>query len=239
MPGILLRTAIAADDVIVQSGFDVPTLVFRHLGEMSAAVQSLLFAGYGQKNNRRGKFQLAQNAGALQAHGGAAAVIVGAGSDAARVKSVAVARIVVAGDQHDAFRTFRIGALQDRINIGDYGGLRNPVGGIFGEAVGLDLEATAAIVRVAFEFRFDPFPRRADAVARLDGIRVLRREREPGLKTDQLLDIRLNALRRDIGQGGGDLRIRRRPAASNGRSPARPCGRVQTASGAASNAKIR
>ena len=67
--------------------------------------------------------------------------------------------------------------------------------GIFGEAVGLDLEAAAAGARVAFEFRFDPFPRRADAVAGLDRIRVLRREREAGLETYQLLDVGLNALR--------------------------------------------
>ena len=87
------------------------------------------------------------------------------------IKSVAVARIVVAGDQHDALRTFRIGALQYRINIGDYGRFRNPVGGILGEGVGLDLEAAAAVARVAFEFRLNPFARRADAVARLDGIR--------------------------------------------------------------------
>ena len=174
---------------------------------MSAAIQSLLFAGHGQKNNGCGKLQLAEDAGAFQADGGAAGIVVGAGSDAAGVEGVAVARIVVAGDQHDAFGIFRIGALQDRINIGDYGGLRNPVGGIFGEAVGLDLEATAASARVAFEFGLDPLPRRADAVAGLDRIRVLGREREAGLETDQLLDVGLNPLRRDLGQGGGDLRI--------------------------------
>ena len=206
----MLRTAVAADDVVVQDGFDVPTLVFRHLGEVAAAVQALLFAGHGQENNRRGKLQLAEDAGALQADRGAAGVVVGAGSDAGRVQGVAVARIVVAGDQHDAFGILRIGALQDRINIGDDRGLRNPLRGVFGEAVGLDFEASAAGARVAFEFRLDPFPRRADAVAGLDRIRILRREREAGLEAHQLFDVGLNPLRRNPGQGGCDLRIRGR-----------------------------
>ena len=205
--GILLRTAIAADDVVVQNGFDIPALLFRHLGEMRAAVQSLLFAGHSQENNGRGKLHLAEDAGAFQADGGAAGVVVGAGSDAACVEGIAVARIVVAGDQHDAFGTLRIGALQDRINIGDDRGLRNPLRGVFGEAVGLDFEAAAAGARVAFEFGLDPFPRRADAVAGLDRIRVLRREREAGLKAHQLFDVGLNPLRRNLGQGGCDLRI--------------------------------
>jgi hypothetical protein len=101
----------------------------------------------------------------------------------------------VPGDQHDAFCILWIGTLQNRINIGDYCGLGNPVDGLFGEAVGLDLEATAAGVRVAFEFRLDPFPGRAYSVAGLDRIRVLGREREAGLETYQLLDVGLDALR--------------------------------------------
>ena len=210
MPGFCSRTAVAAHDVIVESGFDVPTLLFRHLGEVSAAIQPLFFTGHGQKNNGRGKLELAEDAGAFQAYRGAAGVVVGAGRDAAGVKGIAVARIVVAGDQHDAFGIFRIGTLQDRINIGDYGRLRNPVGGVLGEAVGLDLETAAASARVAFEFGLDPFPGRAYAVAGLDRIRVLGREREAGLETDQLLNVGLNTLRRDLGQGGGDLRVRGR-----------------------------
>src|SRR5579862_9778985 len=114
---------------------------------MSAAIQSLLFTGHGQKNNGRRKLQLAENAGALQAHGDSAGVVVRAGGAAAHIKSIAVARIVMSGDQNDAPGTVRIGAIQNRINIGDYRGLRNPAGGIFGETVGLDLEATAAAAR--------------------------------------------------------------------------------------------
>jgi hypothetical protein len=70
----------------------------------------------------------------------------------------------VPGDQHNAAGALRIGALQDRINIGDHGGLGNPVGGGFGEAVGPDLKAAATIARIALEFVLDPFARRSDAV---------------------------------------------------------------------------
>ena len=56
-----------------------------------AAVQALLFAGNGQKNNGRRKFQPAQNAGALQAYGGATGVIIGTGSYAGCVQRVTVA----------------------------------------------------------------------------------------------------------------------------------------------------
>ena len=170
---VLLGIAIAAHDVIVQHGFDIPTLLFRHLREMRAAIQSLLFAGHGQKNNGRGKLQLAENAGALEADGGAAGVVIGSGRDAAYVEGVAVARIVMPGHQHDAAGAFGIGAFQDRINIGDYGGLGNPVGGGFGEAVGLYLETSTAVARVAFEFFLDPFPRGSDTVAGLDRVGIL------------------------------------------------------------------
>src|SRR5579871_6767484 len=41
---ILLRAAIAADDVIVEDRLNIPPLGLRHLREVSAAVQALLFA---------------------------------------------------------------------------------------------------------------------------------------------------------------------------------------------------
>ncbi len=179
----------------------------RHPGEVAAAVQALLFAGYRQENDGCGKLHLAEDAGAFQADRSAAGVVVGAGSDAAYIQGITVARIVVAGDQHDAFGILGVGALQDRINIGDDRGLRNPLRGVFGEAVSLDFEASATGARVAFEFGLDPFPRRADAVAGLDRVGVLRGERQASLEADQLFDVGLNPLRRNPGQGGCDLRI--------------------------------
>src|ERR1700676_5022402 len=43
--GVLLRTAVAAYDVVVQHRFNVPACCPGHLCEMAAAIQSLLFAG--------------------------------------------------------------------------------------------------------------------------------------------------------------------------------------------------
>jgi len=76
-----------------------------------AAIQTLLFAGYGQKNNGRGKFQFAQDAGAFQAYCRATAVIIGAGSHPSCVERVTVARIVVASDQDDALGILGVGTL--------------------------------------------------------------------------------------------------------------------------------
>ena len=118
----MLRALVAADDVIVQHGLDIPALLFGHFGKVMAAVQALLFARHGQKNNRLRKLQRAQDPRAFQADGRSAGVVVRAGSVALRVKDVAVTRIVVSGDQHDAFRVLRVRTFQDRINILDFGG---------------------------------------------------------------------------------------------------------------------
>ena len=73
---ILLRALVSADNVIVQYGFDIPGLLFCHLREVLAAVQSLLFTRHCQKDNRGWKLQLAQDPCAFQADGGSAAIVV-------------------------------------------------------------------------------------------------------------------------------------------------------------------
>src|SRR5229473_3616503 len=117
----LLRTPVASHNVIVQDGFDFPPLLLGHLGEVLAAVQTLLFSGDGQKNNRRRELKfagsLAQNAGAFQAHRGPAAIVIGSRGGIGPVKSIAVSRIVMAGYEHDAIRRFRVGSAQHSINI--------------------------------------------------------------------------------------------------------------------------
>src|SRR5271155_2260979 len=40
---VLPRAKVTSDNVVVQHGFDLPSLLLRHLGEMLAPVQSLLF----------------------------------------------------------------------------------------------------------------------------------------------------------------------------------------------------
>ena len=162
---------------------------------MAAAVQPLLFSRDGEKNNRGRKLHLAQHPRAFQADRGSAAVVIRSRRVAVHIERVAVARIVVPGHQHDALRVRGVRTLQNRINIGDFRCLRNPLGGLFGEAVGLHFQASAAIFRIALELRLDPFPRRANSVPRRNRRRILRRQRGPRSKAHQLLDVRLNSLR--------------------------------------------
>ena len=110
-------------------------------------------------------------------------------------------------DQHDPLRVLRICSLQDRINIGDSGGLRNPVLGRFHEAVRLYFQAAAAVFRILFKFRLDPLARRPNAAALPNGSRILCREREPRAEADQLLDVRLDLLRGHLPQSSCDLGI--------------------------------
>ena len=130
-----------------------------------AAVQPLLLAGNGQKDDGGWELEPAQDAGALQADGSAAAIVVGAGGVAIHVESVAVARIIMAGYEHNPLGILRLCSLEDSVNIGNFGGLRNAIGRRFSEAVGLYFEAAAAIFGISFKFRLDPFAGRANATA--------------------------------------------------------------------------
>ena len=171
---VLLRASVASDDVVVQRGLDIPSFGLCHLSKMFAAVEPLLFAGHGEKYDSAGEFQLAEDAGALQADGGAAAIVVGAGRGAVDIESVRVARVVVARDQDNPLRGFRIGSFQHRIDIGQYGGIGDARPGRFSKCVGFHLKAAAAIPRVALELALDPFARGPDALARGDRLRILR-----------------------------------------------------------------
>ena len=92
---------VSADDVVIQHRLYIPALLFRHLREMLASVQSLFLPSYRQKNDRCRKFQFAQHAGALQAHRGSTGVIVRPGSIAVHVERVAVPGIIMSGHQYD------------------------------------------------------------------------------------------------------------------------------------------
>src|SRR5260370_16713351 len=71
------RRAIATDDVVVQHTLQLPAFIFRHLGEVAAAVQPLLFTGDRQKDDGRGKLVLAENPRALERYSCSTAVIHG------------------------------------------------------------------------------------------------------------------------------------------------------------------
>src|SRR5947209_56463 len=80
---ILLRTAVASHNVIVQNRFEFPRLLLGHLGEVFAAVQTLLFTRNRQKNHCRRELELAspfaQNSDAFQAYRRPAAIIICSG----------------------------------------------------------------------------------------------------------------------------------------------------------------
>src|SRR5467141_3952888 len=56
---ILLRTAVASHNVIVQNRFEFPRLLLGHLGEVLTAIQTLLFSSDRQENNCRRELELA------------------------------------------------------------------------------------------------------------------------------------------------------------------------------------
>src|SRR6266446_5482899 len=80
---ILSWTEVASHNVIVQNRFEFPRLLLGHLGEVLAAVQTLLFTRNRQKNNCRRELELAgslaQNSGTFQAYRRPAAIIICSG----------------------------------------------------------------------------------------------------------------------------------------------------------------
>ncbi len=172
---ILFRALVAADDVVVEHGLDVPVLRARDVREAAAAVEVLFFAGDGQKDDGCREFQLAENSGALETNGYAAGVIIGAGRVVFGIEVVAVARVVMPGDQYHARCRSRFRALQDGVDIADDGGPRHGFVGLLSIRIDLDVEAAAALLRILLELRLDPVARRADAASGGDRRRVLRR----------------------------------------------------------------
>ncbi len=78
---ILSWTEVASHNVIVQNRFEFPGLLLGHLGEVLAAVQTLLFAGDRQENDSCWELNFiqnsfAQNARAFQTHGRPAAIVI-------------------------------------------------------------------------------------------------------------------------------------------------------------------
>ena len=49
---------VAADDVVVEDGFELPALGLGEFGEVAAAVEALLFAGYGDEDDGAGELEL-------------------------------------------------------------------------------------------------------------------------------------------------------------------------------------
>ena len=151
---------VAADNVIVQDAFQIPSLLFGELRHMPAAVQALLFAGDGHKYQGRGEMQFAQYAGAFHADGDAAGVIVRAWRETASIFIAAVPRVVMPGHQVHAAGLRRIAAAQHRVNVIDDGRLRHPRSRLLRKGIALHLQAPAARRRIGAELRFNPVRRR-------------------------------------------------------------------------------
>ena len=175
-------------------------MLFGHLGKVFAAVQPLFFTGDSQeddgcrKPDSIGK-SLAQNSGTFQADGGAAAIIVGAGSGIGAIEVIAVAGVVVAGDEHDTAGLRRVGATQNRTNISEFSGILDAFAGRLGEGVGFNLKAAAAIFGIALELGFNPVAGCANALACFDGFFVLRGKGGSIAKAHQFVDGLLYAVR--------------------------------------------
>src|SRR5262249_13113282 len=148
-----------------------------------------------------------ENARAFEADGGAAGVIVGAGGVVFYVEVVAVAGVIVSGNEHDAFGALGIGAAQDGVDIADGSGLLDAFGGRLGVGFDFDFEAAAAVFGVALQLGADPLARGTDAATGRDGSGVLCRKCGAGSEADQFLDVGAHAIGRGLRDGGCDSGI--------------------------------
>ncbi len=94
------------------------------------------------------------------------------------------------------------------VGLGILRGFGNPVGGLFEERIRLHFQTSATVFGIAFELGLDPLARRSDALARFDRIIVLCGKSRPGSKAHQFVDRLPDAVRRDLADRAGYLRVR-------------------------------
>src|SRR5205823_2068111 len=143
----------------------------------------------------------------FQRDGGAAGVIVGAGSWIGGIEIVAVAGIVVAGHQNYALGLLRISAAQNGVDVGYLGRLGNAFGRRLDESIELHFEAATTGARIALELAFDPLAGGGNAVAALRGL--VHGERAAVAKAHQSGDGMLNLRGGNSLQRGNNHRIGR------------------------------
>src|SRR5438132_8683177 len=107
------------------------------------------------------------------------------------------------GHDINAIARLRLRPAQGRHDIDDLDRLGIAFAGRLSEIVQADFEAPAVLLTVTLELRLNPASRRADA-SRL-ALRFGKRMPRP--KADELADCRLDILRGNLGENGGDLRI--------------------------------
>jgi hypothetical protein len=113
----------------------------------------------------------------------------------------------MAGDEDDPIGLLRIYSAQNRIDVRDLRGFGNSFCWLFEKRIGLNFEASTTIFGIAFEFGLDPLARGSDAFTRLDRIIILCGKSGSVSKADQFIDRLPDALRRDLLQDGGNVRI--------------------------------
>jgi hypothetical protein len=174
---------------------------------VTAAVEALLFAGYGEEDDGGGELELAEDAGAFEGDGGAAGVVVGAGCGIVGVGVGGVAGVVVAGDEDVAIGLGGVSSAEDGVDVGELGGLGDAGGGAgaggFDELVAFDLEAVVAVGGVALELGFDPVGGGVDAGAG-GKVGVHAGEGAAIFEGDELGDDGLDVVRGDLLERGGD-----------------------------------
>src|SRR5215472_3503090 len=136
--------------------------------------------------------QLVEHTRTLKAHRRTTAIVICSRREAVVVEHISDSGVVVPSHQHDALRVFGIAAAQNRVDVSDHRGRGYALAYRLREAVRFHFEASAAILRVALEFTFNPLARGADSAAGFDRVRILRRKRATRLKADELLDVGLN-----------------------------------------------
>jgi hypothetical protein len=199
--------AIAAHDVVVENGLELPAFLLCEVGEVFAAIEALLFAGNGDEDDGGGKFDFGEDAGAFEADGNAAGIVVGAGGFVVGVSVGAVAGIVMAGDKNHARGLRWVASAHHSVDVGEGRGLGDAgIGagsGRLGERIAMDFEASITSGGEFFELGFDPVRGSGDASAWRQ-VFIQRRESAAIMERDEGGNRMLNLLGRDLGERVGD-----------------------------------
>lgn len=206
----VIGRGVAANDVVVEDGFDGPAFRFGALCEVMRAVEALLLTVEGDEDDGGREAVVAEDAGGFEHECCATGVIVGSGGEAVRVHYVADAGVVVAADEDHA--AGGIGAGQDGEDIAHGRGLHDARmwAGLrrLDELVERDLQAVAAVAADRFELGLDPFGGGQYASAWLE-VGFVRRDGGAVVEVDEAGDIGMDAISGDLLERGGDLRIGR------------------------------
>src|SRR5262245_33502919 len=96
---MITRRRVAADNVVVQHGLELPVIGLCELGQVMTAQKALLFSSYGHEHESRCRLQFYERVGAGKTYCDTRCVVVRTWRLATGVQNVGVAGVVVSGDQ--------------------------------------------------------------------------------------------------------------------------------------------